>query len=324
MDLHKLGNNVRFGVSDTLVLLYRYLSDVYTLGDLSFAQFLGGYTRGIGKDLAESRILTVSGNGIGELERVLCLQWGGDLEAMAVSPENMRILRLLTGASPGEVEGLFEWAGQRLQEYPNLRSLLESSGLVSFWQQQCELWQSPEIKDRVHLFGGEPFGLPQDEAYDAILLSHAQKLLRTRDAKELLPSLKPGGVLAVLTPATFRPDGSEISVPARFADQEAVKAAKAGMRQAAERLGYDMPDMAPANIHWALSPSDTVHVVTFSLASPLRSMLIGELLIYSLAADLPDTTRFSLLESALDGIAPGAGAGTETLLILLMQKEGAE
>ena len=100
MDTFKLSNQVRLGISEALLLLYRYLTDIYALGDLSFVQFLGGYIRGRKRSLDGCRILTVSGNGIGELEKLLCLQWKFDyLETMAVRPAQMRLMRFLMDAT---------------------------------------------------------------------------------------------------------------------------------------------------------------------------------------------------------------------------------
>ena len=323
MDTFKLSNQVRLSISQALLLLYRYLTGIYALGDLSFVQFLGGYVRGKKRSLDGCRILTVSGNGIGELEKMLCLQWKFDhLETMAVSPAQMRVMRLLIDATPSEVAEFFEWAQGYLRDYSNLQTLLTSPGLVAYWQQQCELWRSPELKGRVRLFGGSPWDMPTTETYDAILLSHAQQLLRDNDARHLLSYLRPGGWLAALMPVIFHPDALRQQMPARFSDSPAVEAAKQRMREEARHLGYEMPDGQPVHIRWALAPDDTAHVVSFSIASPLRSLLIGELLIYSLVAELPDGTRLALLESALADISPAAGAGTEALLILLAEKGG--
>ncbi len=268
--------------------------------------------RGKNRSLDGSRILTISGNNIGELEKMLCLQWKFDyLETMATSPSQMRIMRLLIDALPDEVAEFFEWAQICVRGYPNIQTLLASPGLVAYWHQHCELWHSTKLKGRVRLFGGSPWDMPIAEPYDAILLSHAQKLLSDSEAKHLLSYLKPGGVLAALMPVIFHPDALHERMPARFSDLPAVKAGKQKMRDEARQLGYEISDGQPVNIRWMLAPSDTVHIVSFSIASPLRSLLIGELLIQSLAAELPDQTRLDLLESAITDISPGAGAGTE-------------
>ena len=78
-----------------------------------------------------------------------------------------------------------------------------------------------------------------------------------------------------------------------------------------------MPEEQPLHVHWPMTDETTVQVVTFSIASPLWSLLIGELLIQSLDADLQDDARYSLLESALSNTAPITEAGTESLLILI-------
>lgn len=321
MDRFKLKNQVRLGTSQALLLLYRYLTGIYVLGDLSFVQFLSGYMRGKKRDLESSRILTVSGNGIGELEKMVCLQWKLEaLETMAVSPAQMGIMRLLMDSTPDEVAEFFNWAQECLRDYPNLKALINSPGLVAYWQQQCDLWQSPELKERVRVVGGSPWDIPATESYNAILLSHAQKLLRDGDAKHLLSHIKPGGWLATLTPVIFRPDEFNERMPARFSDSSYIQVAKQRMRTEAGRLGYEMPNGQPVHIRWEPAPDDTFHVVSFSIPSPLQSLLIGELLIQSLVAELPDAVRLPLLESSVADIPSGAGAGTEVLLILLTEK----
>lgn len=324
MENFKLSSQVHLGISQALLLLYRYLTGIYALGDLSFVQFLGGYVRGKKRSLNGCRILTVSGNGIGELEKALCLQWNFDyLETMAVGPAQMRVMRMLMEASSSEVAEFFGWAQGYLRDYPNLQALFNSPGLLAYWQQQCELWGSNELKKRIHLFGGSPWDIQAAETYDTILLSHAQSLLCENDAKRLSAYLKPGGWLAALMPVIFRPDSLHEQMPTRFSDLLEVETAKQKMRAEARRLGYEISGGKVKHIRWTLAPDDIMHVVSFSIASPLRSLLIGELLIQSLSPHLPEITRLVLLESALNDIPPQEGAGTEALLILVTEK-GAE
>ena len=321
MDTFTLSNQVRLGISQALLLLYRYLTGIYALGDLSFVQFLTGYVSGKKRSLDGCRVLTISGNGIGELEKSLCLQWNVEhLETMSVNPAQMRILRLMREASSDEVEAFFGWARNCLNDFPNLRSLLLSPGLVAYWQQQGAFWQSSELSGRIHLFSGSPWSISPAQGYDAILLSHGQNLLLSSDARSLCAFLKPNGILAVLMPVIFHPAGLQGPLPSRFSDLPVVREAKERMRAEARASGYEIPGDRPVNIRWTLAPDDVVRYVSFSIASPLRSLLIGELLIQTLAAELPDTVRLTLLESALERVPLGAGAGTETLLILLAEK----
>jgi hypothetical protein len=322
LDPFILRNQVRLGISQALLLLYRYLTGIYAQGDLSFVQFLAGYVGGQKRSLKECRILTISGNGIGELEKNLCLQWKlGKLETMTVNPGQMRVIRFIMEVLPEEINQFFEWARSCLNEYPNLQSLLASPGLVAYWQQQCELWQSAELAGRIRLFSGSPWSLTEIGSYDSILLSHAQKLMFGSDGRQLLSLLKPRGILAAIMPVTFRPGELSGPVPARFSDLPAVQNAKERMRKEARQLGYEMPQDLLGKIRWTPASGDIVQYASFSIASPLRSLLIGELLIQSLAADLPDHIRLALLNSALEHVPPSAGAGTETLLILLAEKE---
>lgn len=322
MNTFELNNQVRLSISQALLLLYRYLTDIYALGDLSFVQFFGGVVRGKKRSLDGCRVLTISGNGIGELEKTLCLQWNLDqLETMAVSPGQMRVFRLLKDAASKEVTEFFKWAQSCLSDYANLRGLLSSPGLVAYWQQQCNLWQTTELRGRVRLFGGSPWDMPTTETYDAMLLSHAQNLFTDNNAKDLFSHLKPGGWLAALMPVIFHPDGLDKRMPTRFSDIPVIEEAKQRMREEARRLGYELDVGQPVHINWALAEEDTVHIVSFSIASPLRSLLIGELLIQSLASELPEATMLGLLESALSEIPARAGAGTEALLILIAEKE---
>ncbi|MDA2923038.1 hypothetical protein MYX65_00025 [Acidobacteria bacterium AH-259-L09] len=308
-------------MSHAILLVYRYMTGIYMLGDLSFLQFVSGFCKGKRCALDHRRVLTVSGNGIGGLEQLICVQWGLDkLEIMAVTPLQMHILRLLMDATPQEVVDLLRWAQQRVADYPCLSELFALPGLVSYWQQQCASWQSPQLKGKVHLYGGSPWDLRGSEIYDVVLLSHAQKVMLDVDGKQLLSLVKPGGLLAVVTPVIFHPNGLRGRMPMRFTDLPVVESAKQKLREDTLPLAYDVGDDQPSHIRWSLEPADTVHVVSFSIASPMRSVLVGELLIQALDTPLPDTVRLATLESAISQVEPSAGAGTESLLILLAEK----
>jgi len=321
METFLLTNQVRLNISQALLLLYRYLTNIYMLGDLSFVQFLSGYAKSRKHRLEGSRVLSLSGNGIGELEKFVCLQWKPTrLETLTVTPAQMGLMRFFMETPRDEVKQFFQWAQDYLKSFPNLQTLFASPGLVAYWQQQCEIWQSSELKNRVFLFGGSAWDISPGETYDIILLSHAQKLFHEYDPKLLLSRLKPEGSIAALMPIIFRPDSLSETLPARFSDSPLVESAKLRMRTESQRLGYGMSDNTPVPIQWTPAQEDVMHVVSFSIPGPLRSLLVGELLIQSLSCDLPDITRLNLLESALGDISPGAGAGTEVLLILLTER----
>jgi len=321
MNTFILSNQLRLGISQALLLVYRYLTSIYKLGDLSYVQFLSGFMRGINYDLADSKILTVSGNGIGELEKMLCFQWSVDhIETMSVYPSQIGIMRFLTESSPEEVEKYFNWAYEFLEDYPNIQSILDSPGLIAYWQEECELWKSSELKDRVQLFGGSPWELRGTEIYDLILLSHSQKLLLSHNAKDLLPLLKPGGFLASMMPIIFYPDSLNERIPQRFSDLYEVKTAKEKIIQETRSKGYEIEDANTVHINWTFSPDDIIQIVTFTISSPLRSLIIGELLIQLLSAELPDSIRLLLLESALSNISPYKTGGTEALRIMITMK----
>lgn len=321
LETFRFDNQVRMGISHAILLLYRYLTGIYMLGDLSFVQFIAGFLRGKHRTLDHGRILAVSGNGIGELEKLLCLQWQLDNpEAMSTTPAQMHVMRFLMDASAQGVNEFFNWAQQRVANHPCLKELFASPGLVPYWQQECANWQSSQFNGKVHLYGGSPWDLPAAEVYDAIFLSHAQRLLLEKDAKQLLSLLKPGGLLAAVLPVIFHPLGVHEKMPSRFSDLPVVESAKRMMREDAARLGYELPDGRPIHVNWTLTEGDLIHLVSFSVASSIRNLLVGELLIYSLGATLPDPVRLTLLETALAQVQPGAGTGTESLLILLAEK----
>lgn len=317
-----LPNQVRLNLSQALLLLYRYLTSIYVLGDLAFVQFVDGYLSGRGQRLDGGRVLTISGNGIGELERLLCLQWSLEcLHTQAVSPVQMATMRFVLEASPDEVVGFFDWTRERLSDFPHLRSLFDSPGLVNYWQQQCRLWQSVTFENRVQLFGGTPWDIPETECYDAILMSHAQRLFCTRDAKELLRLVAPGGCLTILTPVLFRPKTLGDPVPARFADLPSVRKAKQKMAAAAKDLGYELLPDHEVTVTWSNPDRDLRNVVSFAIASPLQSLVVGELLILSLNVNMPERIRLTLLEASLNELSQVDEVGTEALLIMLTQKE---
>ena len=242
MDSFNLRNNVRLRTSHALLLLYRYLTGIYALGDLSFVQFLGGYLRGDSRTLDELHILTVSGNGMGELEKMLCLQWRDSrIDTMAVSPSHMQLMRLLLDASPEEVSNLFGWAQESLREYPNLQALFDSPGLVNYWRQQIEIWKSPDLKGHLRLFSGSPWDLPVEQTYDAIVMFSRPETARPEQCSADAPSSQTGRSACGIDACRIWPCRIEQPMPARFSDLPAVRSAKQNYREGPETWATECP-----------------------------------------------------------------------------------
>ena len=319
-----LNNDINFSLWHPVLLLFRYLTSIYLLGDLSLVQFVNGFSAGKRGDSDEPLdILTVSGNGIGELQILLATDPRvRRLDVMSVKPLQMHIMRMLTEATPEQIDALWQWAQEQTADYPLLSEAFNSPGLSGFWKQECTKWQAAETCGKLRLLGGRPWDLPEKPTYDLIAMSHAQTLLETRDAKELLTRLKPGGVLGAVMPTEFAPEHGHV-FPPRFSDLDVVKNAKAQLRDQAAQRGYDLP---PAGQHgratWTVGEADVFDLASFFIARPLRTLLMGELLIYSLQVDMPDSVRMALLESALEDVPPGHGAGVEVLRIMLAQQAG--
>ena len=177
-----LNNGVRLGILEAQLLLYRYLTDIYLLGALSVVQFIDGYLRGRGKELSANRALSVAGNGVGEIEKLLLLQWEvKTLDIMTVTASQMRVMRMLLEAEGEEISRVFQWAVDKVTDFADLKELLESPGLTDYWIQENEAWKSNDLRDRVRLFSGSPWEIPSGDMYDVALLFHAQRLMA--DAK---------------------------------------------------------------------------------------------------------------------------------------------
>ena len=320
MATFELTKDIHLGLWHTVLLLFRYLTSIYLLGDLSLVQFVNGFTAGRRREGEQLDVLSLSGNGIGELQILLASDPRvGKLDAMSVKPIQMHIMRMLTESSPEQIDALWQWAQEQTKDYPCLSEAFSTPGLTGFWKQECAKWQA-EYRGKLRLLGGRPWDLPEKPTYDVIAMSHPQTLLETHDAKDLLTRLKPGGVLAAIMPTEFAPEHGH-SFPPRFSDLPVVKDAKAALRADAGDRGYEL---AAASQHgratWTVGETDVFDIVSFFIARPMRTLLMGELLIYSLQADMPDNVRLALVESALEGVQPGLGAGVEVLRIMLAER----
>jgi len=315
-----LSNNVRMGLSHVLLLLYRYLTSVYFVGDLSVVQFLSGLRIGRKKSNEDMNILTVSGNSIGEAQLLLASQHRvRNLDVMTVQPKQMHIMRMLIDSAPEQIIALWKWAKEQTADYPYLNEASQTPGLSAYWLAEWAKWQSEGLRDKITLVGGLPWSLPAEPTYDMILLSHAQQILYDHDAKELKACLTPGGLLASVMPVGFGPR-TYAELPVRFSDTEAVLRAKREMRRQAHQRGYDLPEAMSRLARWSPAPDDVFEIVPFFIARAMRSMLVGELLIYSLQTDMPDGVRLPLLESCIEHVQPGLGAGMDVYQILVTQK----
>ena len=316
-----LTNEIHLGLWHTVLLLFRYLTSIYLLGDLSLMQFVNGYTAGRRRSDEALDILSLSGNGIGELQILLASDPRiRQLDVMSIKPIQMHIMRMLTEADGDQVDALWQWARQQTRDYPCLSEAFATPGLSAFWQEECAKWQGEESRGKLRLLGGRPWDLPEKPTYDVIALSHPQTLLETHDAKDLVSRLNPGGVLAAVMPVEFAPADGE-TFPPRFSDLAVVKDAKATLREQAHGRGYELPMASDhGRATWTRTQDDVFETVSFFIARPMRTLLLGELLIYSLQADMPDTVRMSLLETALENVQPGMGAGVEVLRIMLAER----
>jgi len=320
MAAFRITDGVHLGISHAVLLLYRYLTHVYFLGDLSLVQFINGYDLGRRRKQTDLRVLTVSGNGVGELQMLLASDPRvSRVDLMTVKPMQMHIMRMLSEASAERIEQLWAWAREQTRDYPILSEAFSAAGLEAYWQEECAKWQKEVDHGKVMPVGGSPWSLVPEPTYDAILLSHAQTVLYERDAKGLMACLKPGGLLALVMPIVFAPPTDQ-PVPSRFADTAMVRETKAKMRELARAHGYDLHAAVPQRVQWTRDEDDVFQVVSFMITRPMRSLLTGELLIYSLQANMPDSLRLSMLEAALVDVPPGMAAGRDVYQLMLAEK----
>ncbi len=285
--------SLRLRPSHLLLMIYRYLSGIYQLGDLFALNYIKGFLDGNSAQPKPKRILTVSGHGIGEAETWLakCLS---DCEIHTISFRliDTQLLQFLREAEARDIEIVFSKFAEMVAPYQMLSELVSEPGLVPYW---CE--QAAEIKyyfrqKKITVFSDHPLRINPSHSYDLIYVSHGLEYFSIEVAKKLQRHLSPQGWLAILMPP--QGDSSNGDMSGRFSNSGIMREANARFRKLLNQGGYVLePQSMP---HFDLTPLATRRELSrFSVLASANSVLIGELILSSLNEHIPDRARLEVL-----------------------------
>lgn len=285
--------HLRLRPSHLLLMIYRYASGVYQVGDLSALNYLKGFLDGSSVEREGARVLTVSGHGIGEAERWLASRLAGcTVDSVSFRLVDTQLLHALRIASPEEIEALFGRFAALVAPYPTLGTLASDPGLIPYWCEQAALIAACFQTGRVNAFSDSPFRIPASRRYDLVYVSQGGPYFTLEAAERLRNRLESGGLLAALAPAR-----SVDGFGSRFATSQPVGEAKALFGQMLEQRGYAItaeakppPDLATL--------ATRREVIRFNVLAPAHAVLVGELILASLAEHISDRHRLEVLEEA--------------------------
>ena len=297
-----------------LLMLYRYLSGVYQLGDVAALNYVKGYVDGHAAGPQLDRVLTVSGHGIGEPEVWLSDRLpSATIDTVSFRQLDTQLLQFLRTAGRRGVAEAFEKFRDLVRPFPALSQLVEDEGLVPYWEMQAEEWCVPR-RPFVSVYSDSPQCIPDSRSYDLIYVSHGLRYLDLSVVTGLRQHLRPSGWLAILVPSNADTGGE------RFADSPCVASARHLFNQLLGRRGY--PPVRDSQSYVDFAPLATnMELIRFSVPAPARSMLVGELLIYSMHEHLNDRVRLHVLAETLDALTVTDVSVQEILQLFMIEGE---
>lgn len=294
-----------------LLMLYRYLSGVYQLGDLSALNYVKGFLDG-GRRSAPRHVLTVSGHGIGEPELWLSDRLpGATIDTMSFRLVDTQLLQFLRSAGPAGVARVFDQFKQLAESLEGLAELVADDGLVPYWELEASEWSAAN-RTHVRVYSDTPLNIPDRCRYDLIYVSHGLRYLSSDVIRRLQAHTTPGGWLAVLVPAGG-PEGRE-----RFAESEFVRGAKVRFNDLLARRGYAA--VRDGVVHADLTPlASEVECIRFAVPAPASTVLSGELLLYSMHEHVSDRARLEVLAEALRTVRASDVPVKEVLHLIMIE-----
>jgi hypothetical protein len=288
--------SLRLRPSHLLLMIYRYLSGIYQIGDLSALNYLKGFIAGKYLDLQPRRILTVSGHGIGEPE----MWFAAHIEASRIDTVSFRlidtqILQFLRSAEPGDIEVVFSKFGQIVAPYAMLSELASDPGLVPYWRDQASEIKRAFEEQRFCVFSDHPSQIAQGNLYDLIYVSHGAQHFSLDVARQLQKQLLPHGWLAVLMPIRDVQFEGQESSSRSFANSLPVLQAKAWFKRSLESRGYSFANESSPPFDLSILALRR-ELIRFSVLAPASSVLIGELILSSLYEHITDRARLEVLD----------------------------
>lgn len=295
MRYFETSSSPRVRPSHLLLMIYRYLSGIYQTGDVSALNYVKGFLDGSGNRSAGRQILTVSGHGIGEAEMWLSRRMpDANIDTVSFRLIDTQLLQFLRATNADDVHTLFARFAGLVERHQQLSAWVNHGGLVPYWCRQAESLSRCFDSGRVHVFSNSPLAIPESRTYDLIYVSHGSRYLTVEALNKLRSHLKPGGHLAVLTPARSNDENNMPETERRFADLEIVRSAEADFSRRLEERGYVLRSMQlPAlDIDSMARLCERIH---FSVLAPADDVLIGQLILRSLGEHISDRSRLEVL-----------------------------
>jgi hypothetical protein len=283
---------LRLRPSHLLLMIYRYLSGVYQAGDLFALNYIKGFLDGNSAS-KPTRILTVSGHGIGEAETWLAERIEDcHIDTVSFRLIDTQLLHFLRAAEPSDIEAVFSRFAEMVAPYELLSKLASNPGLVPYWCNQAQHIKHYFQQRKITVFSDHPLRIDNPGRYDLIYVSQGTQYFSIEAAEKLRQRLACKGWLAVLAPPSnghFNGNGS-----VRFASAKIVLEAKALFRSLLQAQGYVLASLAEPTLDLS-SLAIRSEISRFNVLATANSVLLGELILASLGEHIPDRTRLQVL-----------------------------
>lgn len=283
---------LRLRPSHLLLMIYRYLSGVYQAGDLFALNYIKGFLDGNSAS-KPTRILTVSGHGIGEAETWLAQRIEDcHIDTVSFRLIDTQLLHFLRAAEPSDIEAMFSQFAEMVSPYELLSKLASNPGLVPYWCNQAQHIKYYFQNRKITVFSDHPLRVDSAGRYDLIYVSQGTQYFSIEVAEKLRQRLACGGWLAVLTPPSNGHLNGNGSV--RFANAKVVLEAKALFRSLLQAQGYVLASLPEATLDLSTLAIRT-EISRFNVLATANSVLLGELILASLGEHISDRARLQVL-----------------------------
>ena len=285
---------LRLRPAHVLLMIYRYLSGVYQMGDQFALNYIKGFLDG-NSATNPKRILTVSGHGIGEAETWLAEKFADcHIDTVSFRLIDTQLLQFLRAATAADIETIFSKFVDIVGSYKLLSQLAADPGLVPYWRGQAQHVKDYFRKKTISVFSDHPLRMQTSCSYDLIYVSHGMQYFSDEAVAKLRRHLAPQGLLAILmAPAEGSQNGNGAG---RFSNSRVALEGKALFRKLLEDRGYIL---SPAQ-SFALDLKGIGRrreLSRFNILASAKSVLLGELILASLGEHISDRARLEILDA---------------------------
>ncbi len=317
----EISPSLRLRPKHLLLMMYRYLSGVYQLGDLSALNYVKGFLDGQASQFEVKRILTVCGHGIGEPERWLSERMVGcQIDTVSFRLLDTQLFHFLRAARRRDIEKVFSKFRKIVAPYKVISELVSDPGLIPYWCEQAEKMTGLYQQGRVTVFGDYPLRIPETNSYDLIYVSHGARYFSVEAAMKLRQRLSQQGWLAILTPTEESCSDDRSRTDGRFVYSAPVREAKALFRKLLKDRGYIL---TPAHMryHGLSALTSRRERIRFNVLASAVAVLIGELILSSLSEHISERARLEALNETASRFTDLSASVNEELDLYLMGKE---